>query len=189
MAGAAPMSLPTLTWATGETPPGPRLRRTYATGDNVLRTIAAVFTAGISLLFSPYQAHDVMSPPTLADYAAQAPAAAALYRGLPEPGCRSAAAPWSVGAGVACTAVYLLEHEAGADPNTDWFLDLRFRFAADREPDPAGIGRTAPCTLSHEVQLPLGPARGLEARVAAAFRGEMRGLPEIQPWGREAFSK
>jgi hypothetical protein len=173
--GAAPASMETLAWATGETLPPPVRRRTYLTRRNVGRAVGAFFTGGMSLLFRPLSAEERLVDPPLEEYRRVAPRATALAERMIRPHCRDLGFPAAgnerSGTGRDCTGYYVIERPSGGSRVR---LEVVERFRAARIGDEAER-----CEITSTTSIDLSSPESLGAATRRLFGTSMRRASEI----------
>jgi hypothetical protein len=157
---AAPANWASLIRATKETMPSNRLYATYVTPDNLLKTTAAIFSLGTSLLFTnSFQPGLAEGAPSPEDFERSAPIASRLQRALGPTGCDNPGGPAQPGGD--CTLFFVLPRNQSAR----WKLAVKQTFVARR----LGDERELDCSVS----------RSDTVELRAPFSSKTRPLKEL----------
>ena len=157
---AAAVNWASLIRATKEKMPPNRLYATYVTPDNFLKTTAAIFSLGTSLLFTnPFQPGLAEGEPSPEDFERSAPIASRLQRAFGPTGCDNPGGPAQPGGD--CTLYFVLPRNA----NARWKLSVKQTFLAQR----LGDDRRLDCSVSRSDSLDL----------RAHFESKTRPLSEL----------
>lgn len=158
-----------LSWATQERLPPWRTSQTWLTLGNLFRGGAAIFSAGLSLLFSNFQPETVLVDAPRSEFLRLAPRTTALMDVVEQSGC--ARHTLTDGAGVRCVWYFVLD-EAGRAPVS---LRVSARYVSRRLVSQTSTDRE--CEVTRAYGVPLGAPGDVEARAAARFGDAMQPLP------------
>ncbi len=137
---ASAVTLESLLVATKEPLPPNRTYSTYMTPNNVMKGAGAIFTVGISLLFTGgFDAEQMTEGPSLDDFERTAQIATRLYQALELSSCTNSGGPLQPGADY--TAFFMLPRKA----NARWRLSVEQTYRAKR----ISKHPTDDCVLTH----------------------------------------
>jgi hypothetical protein len=172
---AAPAGWESLVYATEEKLPPNRTYETYATGDNLLKGLGAVFTVGVSLLFTGgFQPGVVEGAPLPEDYRATAPKAYALYNALDDRACGQSPLGATDYQARRCTTYFVLERQSDAR----WRLDVEQVFRSDRIAHD-GPDEEAHCTVTTSAAVDLHGNGTLASHTRQLFGKRTRPLSSL----------
>jgi hypothetical protein len=178
---ALPVAWESLALATREKLPPRRKVSTYLTGWNLLKLGGAIFTGGLSLPFTEFNAEIVEVDAPLHEYQESAPLASALLASMPSGGCRR---PRTTAAGAdppgqICDWYFVIDQLSGAPIE----LEVRSRYTAMRRggdlSDTTERGLKKRCYVERASRISLGETRTLTETSRAMFGARMAPLGEV----------
>ncbi len=171
--GVYPATIAGLAAVTGEELPRGHRVTTYITGANVLRGMAALATAGLSLLFSPMQSETFSVGPSDAEVRRAAPRATELAVHVQRTGCaRIPQGAWR------CRWYAIIDERADAE----LFVRLSMTYRAD-----APRRRETVCYLEGQARLSLGRVGDLSRTLPERFGQRAISLSAATRGGRFDF--
>lgn len=160
-----PADWPTLAWLTHEKLPPKRKAETYVTGENFLKSLGVLFTAGFSLLFTNFHpaTYEIDAQPW--EFKQSAPKAYALHETTQQGGCSKHRA--SAGAGKKCAFYFILD-TVSKEPVS---LQIDVNYISMRKTSKSEGER---CVVPRSATVPLGKPQEIEKISRERFGDRMQ---------------
>ncbi len=158
----------TLAWITNERLPPNRVEQTYATGENILKGVGALFTGGLSLFFTNFHPGNVAIQAPHSEFVRMAPHASALRNTTEAARCTAIGA--ADGAGRKCTWYLILDNIS----RTPVAFQLETSYSSLRQTGKQFPDVEDQCLVKRPIRIPLGKPEDIEKASREQFGDKMQ---------------